>query len=201
MDLTTAVPVSLCPTFPSCGVVFASASYFTPGGCLPPFVYPSDCFFSTSGTKFTCERGWYLSSSLLCVVLFRTKFTCERGWHLSCYYVGPFYFARSSRANGVDSFLFTTLPLLTFLSLEVHARTGLLFSFYYSFIVLVSGRYFCLRGGRVGICIVFHVFHVLLSCHVSNIICYVTFMFMFVIFILYYYIILWYYIILYRLYV
>ena len=49
--------------------------------------------------------------------------------------LGPFYFARSSRANGVDSFLFTALPLLTFHSLEVHAQTGLLFSFY-SFIVL-----------------------------------------------------------------
>ena len=94
--------------------------------------------------------------------------------------------------TGLIIFLFTALPLLTFLSLEVHARTGLLFSFYYSFIVLVSGRYFCLRGGRVGICIIFHVFHVFSFSRflVATSATYVmfTFMLLIVIFTIYYYI-------------
>jgi hypothetical protein len=109
--------------------------------------------------------------------------------------------------TGLIVFLFTALPLLTFLSLEVHARTGLLFSFHYSFIVLVSGRYFCLRGGRVGIYIIFHVFHVFMfftfyCCHVSNTICYV-YVYVYdcnIYIILLYYIMILYYIILYQLY-
>jgi hypothetical protein len=67
----------------------------------------------------------------------------------------------------------------------------LLFSFYYSFIVLVSGRYFCLRGGRVGIYIVFHVFMFFtfyLAATSATPYVMFTFMFMFVIFTLYYYI-------------
>jgi hypothetical protein len=93
------------------------------------------------GASFGAFPGAYFISYLL----FRTKFTCERGWYLFIiFHFALLYFARSSRANGVGTFSYFSLCVAFFRSKFTRERGCFCFS-------LVSGRYFCSRGGRVGI--------------------------------------------------
>ena len=124
---------------------------------------------------------------------FRTQFTCERGWYLFIiFHFALLHFARSSRANGVDYFSFTFFVTYPPSRSKFTRERGCFF------FVLVSGRYFCSRGGRVGIYTVFTFYTAATSAALS-----VMFTFMLCFELLYYIIILFYilyYIILYRLY-